>query len=106
MSELTEKNFAQHLNTKFRVRGEAAAEPVELELVKVKGYASGPNEQEGMERFSLFLQGPAEAFLPQGTYTFEHDRMGQHELFLVPIARNEQGFSYEIVFNYFREREP
>ena len=104
MSELTEKNFAQHVNTKFRVRGEAA-EPVELELVKVKGYPTGPNEQQGMERFSLFLQGPAEAFLPQGTYALEHESMGTHELFIVPIARNEQGFSYEIVFNYFRRDE-
>jgi hypothetical protein len=105
MSELTEKNFAQHLNTKFLARG-AAAEPVELELIQVKGYHSGLNEESGMERFSLFFQGPAEAFLPQNTYAFEHDGMGTHELFMVPVARNEQGFRYEIVFNYFKEREP
>ena len=106
MSELTEKNFAQHLNTNFRVRGAAAAEPVELELIQVKGYHPGPNEESGMERFSLFFQGPAEAFLPQNTYAFEHDEMGTHELFIVPVARNDDGFRYEVVFNYFKEREP
>jgi hypothetical protein len=106
MSELTEKNFAQHLNTKFVVRGAAAAGPVELELVEVKGYNPGPNEQSGMERFSLFLRGPGDAFLPQGTYAVEHERMGAHELFIVPIARDQRGFHYEVVFNYFKEREP
>jgi hypothetical protein len=104
MSELTEKNFAQYVKTKFRVLG-AAAGPVELELVEVKGYNPGPNEESGMERFSLFLQGPAEAFLPQNTYALEHDRMGTHELFMVPVARNEGGFRYEIVFNYFKSDE-
>jgi hypothetical protein len=104
MSELTEKNFSQHLNTKFRVRG-AAEGPVELELVQVKGYRPSPIEESGMERFSLFLQGPAEVLLPQNTYTLEHDEMGTHELFMVPVARNDQGFRYEIVFNYYRKSE-
>lgn len=104
MSELTEKSFAQHLNTKFRARAAEGAEPVELELVDVKGYSPGANEQDGMERFSLFLQGPAEAFLPQNTYALEHEQMGTHELFMVPVARNQQGFRYEIVFNYFKSR--
>ena len=101
MSELTEKNFARHLNTKFVVRG-ATPDPVELELVEVKGYNAGPNEQGGMERFSLFLRGPSEAFLPQNTYALEHEGMGTHELFIVPVGRDQNGFRYEIVFNYFR----
>ena len=104
MSELTEKNFAQHVNTKFRVLG-AAEEPVELELVEVKGYNAGPNEQDGMERFSLFFRGPAEVPLPQNTYALEHDAMGTHELFMVPISRDQNGFRYEVVFNYFKSDE-
>ena len=104
MSELTEKNFARHLNTKFRALV-AGAEPVELELVEVKGYSAGPNEQGGMERFSLFFQGPADVYLPQNTYAFEHDAVGTHELFIVPVARNERGFRYESVFNYFRKTD-
>jgi hypothetical protein len=104
MSELTEKNCAQHLNTKFRVRG-VAEEPIELELIQVKGYHPGSDEEGSMERFSLFLQGPPEAFLPQNTYTLEHESMGTHELFMVPVARNDLGFRYEIVFNYFRKSD-
>ncbi len=101
MSQLTEQDCARHLNTKFRLRG-ATPEPVELELVDVKGYNAGPSERGGLERFSLFLQGPAEVFLPQNTYALEHESLGTHELFLVPVSRSEGGFRYEIVFNYFR----
>lgn len=101
---LTEKNFAQNLNTKFRVLG-VAPEPLELELVEVKGYNAGAGEHGGMERFSLYLRGPAGFFLPQHTYTLEHERMGTHDLFVVPIARDERGFTYEIVFNYFKKSD-
>jgi hypothetical protein len=30
--------------------------------------------------------------------------MGEFEMFLVPIARNDAGFRYESVFNYFKEQ--
>lgn len=106
MAELTEKNFSQHLNTKFRVRRAAEEGPVELELIQVKGYHPGQNEESGMERFSLFFQGPGEVLLPQNTYALEHESMGTNELFMVPVARNDLGFRYEVVFNYFKEREP
>ena len=61
---LTEANFAKHLNSLFRVKV-SAPRPVELKLVEVKGYANGANEQSGMERFSLFFNGPGDLHLPQ-----------------------------------------
>lgn len=97
-----EESFRENLNTKFRIRAEAPR-PVELELVEVKGYMPGENEQQGMERFSLFFRGPADTFAPQGTYTLEHERMGALEIFIVPVAREAQGFLYESVFNFFKE---
>lgn len=97
---LTEKEFSKHLNTKFRV---AIEEPIELELAEVKSYLSKANEQSGMERFSAFFYGPGNRCLPQHVYRLEHDRMGAFEVFLVPIGREERGFSYEAVFNYFKE---
>ena len=101
---LTERDFAENLKTKFRVPG-VAPEPVELEVVGVKGYGAGPGEQGGMERFSVYLYGPGGFFLPQGTYTLEHDRLGRHDLFVVPVGRDERGFQYEMVFNYFRKSD-
>lgn len=99
--QLTEAEFSKHVNTKFRITGE---QPLELELTEVKGYLSRPNEQTGMERFSAFFHGPADRQLTQAIYPLEHDVMGKFELFLVPIARDERGFRYEAVFNYFKEK--
>lgn len=96
---LTEAEFSKHVNTKFRVEGE---QPIELELTEVKGYLSQAHEQSGMERFSAFFNGPLEPFLRQRVYALEHDLMGAFELFLVPIAKDENGFRYEAVFNYFK----
>ena len=98
-AELTEKEFSKHVNTKFRVAGE---QPVELELTEVKSYLGKAHEQTGMERFSVFFLGPADPYLRQQTYSFEHEQMGAFDLFLVPLSRDESGFRYEAVFNYFK----
>jgi hypothetical protein len=54
-----------------------------------------------MERFSVQFRGPEKIFLPQDTYRITHEQMGDFDLFLVPVAREELGFRYEAVFNYF-----
>lgn len=98
---LTEVNFTKHLNTVFRVKV-SAPQPVELKLVEVKGYANGANEASGMERFSLFFNGPGDLHLPQRTYPLEHEQLGSLDIFLVTVAKDERGFLYEAVFNYFK----
>ena len=100
-AKISEESFRENLNTKFRVRAEAPR-PVELELVEVKGYEHSENEQRGMERFSLFFRGPADIYVPQGTYSLEHERMGALDIFVVPVARDASGFLYESVFNFFK----
>jgi hypothetical protein len=97
---LTEKEFSQHVNTNYRVNVAEAA-PIELELLEVKPHVSAPIEPDGMERFQIYFRGPANIFLPQGTYSFSHERMGDFDLFLVPVAKEESGFRYEAVFNYY-----
>lgn len=98
---LTEEEFSQHVHTKFRVKG-GATQPVELYLVEVKGYEkeNESGSQGGMERFSVFFSGPSDCYLPQKTYSVEHDKMGAFDIFLVPIGRDDRGYSYEAVFNY------
>ena len=98
---LTEKEFSRHLNTRFRL--ELDDQKIELELVEVKGYLPQANEQSGMERFTVFFDGPGNAALPQRLYALKHDQMGEVEIFLVPISGNDQSFRYEAVFNYFRK---
>ncbi len=100
-TSLTEEEFSKHLNTKFRVQP-GDGPPIDLELVEVKGYLTKAGEQTGMERFSAFFKGPTEPYLAQNTYSLQHDQMGEFPIFLVPIARDEQGVRYEAVYNYFK----
>lgn len=99
-ASLTEAEFSKHVGSKFLLKLEPQA--IELELVEVKGYLPGPSDQTGMERFSAFFSGPRETRLPQHVYPLSHESMGEFEIFLVPIAADEQGFRYEAVFNYFK----
>jgi len=98
---LTEKEFFQHLNTRFQLKLDD--QKIELELVEVKGYLPRAHEQTGMERFSVFFDGPGSVRLPQRLYSLAHEQMGDFEIFLVPISGNENGFRYEAVFNYWSE---
>jgi hypothetical protein len=101
---LTEKEFSQHLNSKFQL--EFGDQKLELELVEVKAYLPQGNEREGMERFSVFFEGPGGTRLPQSVYSLTHDQMGEFDIFLVPISGDRKGFRYEAVFNYFKKSEP
>ena len=90
-ASMTEREFSRHLNTKFRVKIQASS-PVELELVEVIGYPGNRGDQDGLERFSVYFIGVGETTLPQSTCTLQHERMGEFDIFIVPIAGNERGF--------------
>lgn len=99
-TNLTEKEFAKHVGTEFQLKLDH--KEVSLKLAEVKGYLPKENEQSGMERFSLFFDGPGDIRLPQQIYRLEHEKMGELDLFLVPISGDEKGFRYEAVFNYYK----
>jgi len=53
--------------------------------------------------FSLLFHGPANPFLPQGTYPLRHDAIGDFPLFLVPLGPVPTGpdkglMRYEAIF--------
>ena len=52
----------------------------------------------GREQFSLHFLGPRDPVLPQMIYRLENPRMGVLEIFLVPIARDASGVTYEAIF--------
>lgn len=97
---LNEKDFSEHLNSKFLLQLEDGA--IELQLVEVKAYAAGPNEQSGMVRFSIFFDGPG-VCLPQRLYNLKHEQMGDLDVFLVPVSGDQRGYRYEAVFNHFNK---
>jgi hypothetical protein len=98
MADLTQQEFSKHLNSKFNL--DLDGRHVQLELSEVKAYLPHEHEQQGLERFSAFFDGPGDAYLPQATYQLAHDQMGNFEIFLVPLSGNQQGYRYEAVFNY------
>lgn len=67
-------------------------EPVEFTLLSA--------ERGGDPRpFSLVFRGPGAPQLDQGTYSVTHPTLGQQlPLFLVPIARDDEGLRYQIIF--------
>ena len=101
---LTADEFSKHVNTNFRATLDAET-TADLELAEVKVYTSKHEEQSGMERFSVYFTGSADPLLPQKLYAFQHDEMGEFEVFIVPLSRNDEGSRYEAVFNYFKSSE-
>ncbi|MBI1202381.1 MAG: hypothetical protein GC182_07710 [Rhodopseudomonas sp.] len=49
--------------------------------------------------FSLVFLANDGTVLPQRLYRMEHDRLGALEIFLVPIAQDGRGVSYQATFN-------
>ncbi len=91
---LTHEEFAKHLYTKFLIRL-SDNETVELEMTELSDEVVSPRQK----RFSIIFSGPKEKDLGQGTRRFEHERMGEFELFIVPIAADDNAISYEANFN-------
>ena len=86
--------FLKHLKTKFRIRLDEQT-TIEAELANVSDHLVSPKQ----ERFAIVFLTSNDFFLGQGMRRLEHDQMGNFDLFLVPIGRNEEGTSYEAVFN-------
>src|SRR5690242_528269 len=97
-ASLTHEAFSKNANTKFHVALDENTE-VELELIGVSELKMHPRQEE----FSLEFRGPLNSFLGQGVRNFEHDQMGNFELFIVPVQQDTQGFYYEAVFNRMRD---
>lgn len=95
LEHLTRESLSAQLNTKFRLSPEPE-KPVEIELVEIQ---AGDDVAGQTERFSALFRGPLDYFLPQRTYRMEHEQLGDFELFIVPIRKDDAGFYYEAIFN-------
>ncbi len=91
---LTKGMFEENLNSKFWLMDEHS-EPYALDLIEVADGYSTPRQ----EQFSLHFRGDRAKIYPQRIYAMKHDSIGEFELFLVPIGRDDRGTFYEAVFN-------
>ena len=91
---LTKTMFEENLNTRFWLLNEGS-EPYAMELFELSDGYSNPRQ----EQFSLHFRGDRNQIFPQRIYPMRHDAIGDFDLFLVPVGRDETGTLYEAVFN-------
>jgi hypothetical protein len=102
MEELFDhETFSRHLKTTFQAQLDESNH-VDLELTEVSNLKRLPQQEE----FSIVFLGPGTTDLGQGTRLLKHEQMGQFELFIVPIARDQKGIYYEAAFNRKVENNP
>jgi hypothetical protein len=71
----------------------------DLVLHEVSFLQSGPAGIDESRSFSILFRGPTTPALEQATYILNHAELGELTLFLVPIAADDTGRTYEAVFN-------
>jgi hypothetical protein len=103
VTDITElSSFSEHLGSKFKVTiGEkipnvSEFQPFEAELELTE---TVERNRENTEGFSLLFQGDDKSFLSQKLYTFSHEKIGDFQLFIVPVGKNDRGYQYEAIIN-------
>jgi hypothetical protein len=94
---LTLEHFASRINETFTVdlgHGKSSFMLVEarpLPVVAVPGLIRAP--------FALLFHHASAVLFPQRIYQMENPGVGDFGIFLVPVARNQDGFVYQAIFN-------
>jgi hypothetical protein len=91
---LHSESFADCLQERFRVML-PDAEAFDVELAQVSEQVRTARQ----EAFSVVFRGPTAPFMEQGIYRMRNEKLGELQLFLVPIGRDDGGCLYEAVFN-------
>ena len=91
---LTVEHFTPAVGEAFAVVAEGA-DGLAIELVEARG--TGKSFQD-REAFSLLFRGPVDPMLPQATYRLANARLGEVDIFLVPVAQTAGGTDYEAIF--------
>lgn len=95
LAEIKANMVAEHVGTEFEVLDDPSR-TFSLMLSNIVEHV----KTEHQESFSLFFHGPLDPFLPQGIQKLRHGKLGELEIFLVPVARDKDGFQYEAAFNH------
>jgi hypothetical protein len=90
-------HFAGQLNETFHV--DVDHSKVAFVLVEARPLPHRPMPGALREPFSLLFRNASPILFPQRTYTMGSARMAEFGIFLVPVARDKDGFLYQAVFN-------
>ena len=96
MELLSLEHFAGCVNESFS----AALDGMDVPFVLVEARpVENPSRNPARAPFSLLFRNASAFLFPQQTYTMRHPRVGDVGIFLVPIARDRDGFLYQALFN-------
>ena len=98
LDKLTRANFEKCLNQKFLIHV-SDQEPLETELIEVRGLVPPDDDPDRRPPFSLIFRGPADATLQQAVFKLENETMGEIEIFLVTVGPDDEGLRHEAIFN-------
>ncbi len=90
----TKEEFSSAINSLFHAR-QADGSEFDLTLLESSTPISNPVQ----ECFSLLFRAPADAVPVQSIFRLANERLGEMDLFLVPVKKDEDGLYYEAVFN-------
>ncbi|MCP4695065.1 MAG: hypothetical protein GY859_43965 [Desulfobacterales bacterium] len=100
IESLTKASFDPYLNETFEVHTESVG-VVEVALVETT-----ETKHDNMESFSAIFRGPLEKPFEQKIHGLKHPKMGEFDLFLVPINYNKpDAMYYQAVFNRIVEKD-
>ena len=90
--------FAGEVGSSFVLKL-ADSQEVDLELVEVSELKERPHQVS----YSLVFLTPKSSPVDQGLYDLRHERLGEMQIFLVPIGMDDDRMKLESVFNLLRE---
>ncbi len=93
VAELTGTDFEPHIGADFDVAETSV--PLALNLLEVRKLGTALRDGGA---FALTFRGPLASPLPQAIYPLVHPGLGRLDIFIVPIARQDDGMRYEAVF--------
>ena len=96
MHLLTIEDFAGCLNETFHA--EINDGEIEFVLVEARPLDHAPPNAL-RPPFSLLFRNSAALLFPQQTYRMRHPRGFHVDIFIVPVAREREGFLYQAIFN-------
>ena len=90
----TKEEFSSETNSLFRARRSDGTE-IDLTLLEARSAISNAVQ----ESFSLLFRAPVDVVPMQDMFSLANENLGQMDLFLVPVKKDEDGLYYEAVFN-------
>ncbi len=100
MAVLNKAAFKQYEGDSFSIHFKDG-QVVSLTLEEVE--AREHLDSEITENFCLLFSGPENQSLQQACFPLQHDKLGSHAVFLVPISQKEGRLFYEAVFSVSKQ---